>query len=119
MFAVTSCNRGVDRAARGIDFDDRTSGGSSSTRSLREAFNFDDPARDERRAPLLGGRQHVHVMTKADNMQKNWKLLHHWIASTGGCRLLPRRVDGRERKIKFSMYEPFWKLNSWSETSIQ
>lgn len=51
-------------------------------------------------------------------MQKNWKLLDHWIASTGGCRLLPRRVDGRERKIKFSMYEPFWKLNSWSETSI-
>jgi hypothetical protein len=48
----------------------------------REAYDFDNPD-DVRRCWSL---YNLHAMTKADNMQKSWHLLDHFIASAGpGC----------------------------------
>lgn len=68
-------------AAQDIDFDDRKSW-QLEHKIPREAYNFDDPA-DVRRC---WSAANVHAMTKADNMEKSWKLFDHWIASAGaGC----------------------------------
>lgn len=65
-------------AAQGINFDDRKSW-QIEHKIPCEAFNFDDPD-DVRRCWSLSN---VHVMTEADNKEKSWKLLDHWIASAG------------------------------------
>jgi hypothetical protein len=44
-----------------------------------EAYDVDNPE-DMRRCWSPGN---VHVMSKADNLEKSWKLIDHWIASAG------------------------------------
>jgi hypothetical protein len=65
-------------AAQCLDFDDRKSW-QLEHKIPREAYDFDDPAN----VRCCWSLSNLHVMTKADNMEKSWKLIDHWIASAG------------------------------------
>jgi hypothetical protein len=79
-----SCER------RGFHWDDHGATWEVDHKIPREAYDFDDP--DDVRRCWSG--DNVHVLSVADNAEKSWKLLDHWIASAGpGC--FPAAWQGR------------------------